>query len=58
MKQQKTIRVIDITPTWVNLLPILFDFLQSGNQAQQALAKEEITKMAKAADLYIKSTKK
>ena len=41
---------IDITPKWVNLLPMFFSWLENGVKSQKQCAKEEITRIAKFAD--------
>lgn len=44
--------MVDVTPTWQGILPLLIELLQNGNDAGQRTAREELAKMAKAADLY------
>lgn len=49
--------IIDATPTWENTVSTLILLLKSGGKEAQQIAKEEITRMAKAADAYIASQK-
>lgn len=44
--------VIDCTPTWQGSLPYLFVVLEDGTPEGKRLAKEELKKMATAADAY------
>lgn len=50
-------KTIDITPTWAGILPTLLVLLQDGSNEGQKTAREELQKMARAADLYNKSIK-
>ncbi len=45
-------KTIDITPTWVAIVPILIAALTDGTPEGQRIAKEELLRMAKAADAY------
>lgn len=45
-------RTIDITPTWVAVLPILLAALENGTDEGKRIAREELQRMADAADLY------
>jgi len=49
---------IDITPTWSGLLPYLLNLYESGPETARQTAKEELARMAKAADFYNSLTKK
>ncbi|MEM7298027.1 MAG: hypothetical protein AAF391_07150 [Bacteroidota bacterium] len=52
-------KTIDITPTWSGLLPALLAVIQDGETAEaRQIAKDELVKMAKAADRYNEHTKK
>lgn len=43
---------IDITPTWVGLAPAYFAVLQNGNAEGRKIAREELLRMAQAADKW------
>lgn len=45
-------KFIDVTPTWAGLLPYFFAVLECGTNDGRKLAREELYRMAKAADLY------
>ena len=45
-------RVVDITPTWAGVLPLLLAALENGTDKARQAAREELRTMAKAADLY------
>ncbi len=46
---------LDITPTWTAIAPVLLDILKNPNAPSQAteIAKEEVFKMARAADKWV-----
>lgn len=46
-------KMIDMTPTWESLVSTLILLIQTGGREAQQVAKEELTRMAKAADAYI-----
>jgi hypothetical protein len=50
-------QTIDMTPTWEAVLPIYLDAIQYGNGKGYEAAVEELTRMAKLADLYIAAQK-
>ncbi|SPA50629.1 hypothetical protein [Cupriavidus taiwanensis] len=50
-------RVIDVTPTWSAVLPYLLVGIESGNAEGKRIAREELARMARAADLYNASRK-
>ena len=56
-KEEQTMRTIDITPTWTNVLPILIAGIEAGNEQGRAAAIKELSRMAQAADAYYESTK-
>ena len=45
--------VIDATPTWENVLPLLMTCYENGNANGRKIALEELTRMAKLADAYV-----
>ena len=45
--------VIDATPTWENVLPLLMTAYENGNAPRRKIALEELTRMAKLADAYV-----
>ena len=50
--QQSSARVIDATPTWAGVLPILFAALENGTEDGQRIARAELQRMAIAADKF------
>jgi hypothetical protein len=44
--------MIDITPTWKGLLPLFLTALEIGTDEGKRAAKEELVRMAEAADAY------
>lgn len=53
----KHVGTIDLTPTWEAILPILLAALEDGTDAGKKIAREELTRMAKAADAFNSVTK-
>lgn len=49
------LRMIDLQPTWTQVLPLLITALQQATPAGQRMAVEELERMAKAADHYVAS---
>lgn len=47
--------LIDVTPTWTDILPVFRSILEDGSAESQASIWEEIERMAKLADLYVAS---
>lgn len=45
-------KTIDLTPTWVAVLPMLLAALEDGSDKGKAIAREELHRMAQAADAY------
>ena len=43
---------IDVTPTWRDILPILLIGLTDGNKEGKRIAREELARMADAADKW------
>lgn len=50
--KKKKIKIVDATPTWIEILPMLTHLLKSKKQKDQHLAYHELCQMAKAADAY------
>lgn len=50
-------KTIDITPTWVEILPALLTLLNSENPTAREVATSEMERMARLADLYTKMCK-
>jgi len=50
-------KTIDITPTWVGLLPYMIAVLEDGNHEAKQTIKENFERMAIAADLAVELTK-
>lgn len=49
---------IDLTPTWQGVLPILLAALENGTDEGNKIAREELRRMAEAADRFNASTSK
>ena len=43
---------IDVTPTWTGMLPFLMALLADGNASGKQQAREELRRMAQAADRW------
>lgn len=57
-EEMKTkIGTIDLTPTWRALLPVFLLALEEGTEEGKQIAREELGRMADAADGYNKLTK-
>jgi len=50
-----TTKTIDLTPTWVQILPALLTLLENPTTKRDAL--RELSRMAGAADLYVELLK-
>ncbi len=50
-----TTKTIDLTPTWVQILPALLTLLENPTTKRDAL--RELSRMAGAADLYVELRK-
>jgi hypothetical protein len=49
---QNSKQTFDCTPTWQALLPAIISLIESGGPNASQVAKEELQKMAVAADKY------
>lgn len=56
MAKEKT-KLIDVTPKWVNLLPMFFNWLEDSVESQKQCAREEIGRIAKFADTIMEHRK-
>lgn len=54
---KKRIGFIDVTPTWVGILPTLRALIESGNRKARDAAWSEIRRMAEAVDAANKEGK-
>ena len=50
-------QTIDLTPTWEQILGVLLTLHDRGDSEGRRTALEELTRMAKLADLYVASQK-
>ena len=57
MSIPKVQMVIELTPTWVEVLPILIDAVEH-NTSSRNMAKVEIQRMARLADAYGEAVKR
>lgn len=48
----REVRYIDITPSWSAILPVLLFGLEAGTPEGRKIAREELARMAAAADAY------
>jgi hypothetical protein len=53
----KNTETIDMTPSWEVLLPVLLHLLQGETSDSRKVAIDELTRMAKLADLYVAERK-
>jgi len=44
---------IDVTPTWIEILPALLLLLDSRDLSSREMAHKELVKMARVADRYV-----
>ena len=51
------IGTVDMSPSWVGVLPIYLAALADGSVSARAAAREELERMARLADAYVASTK-
>jgi hypothetical protein len=49
---------IELTPTWQGVLPILLAALEDGTKEGKRIAREELRRMAEAADKFNELNKK
>lgn len=49
--------VIDLTPTWEQIVPALILLIESGGNGGKKTAKEELLRMARLADSFTKLNK-
>ncbi len=49
--------IINLTPTWEQILGVLLMLYDKGDSEGRGTALEELTRMAKLADLYVASQK-
>lgn len=55
--EKTVVEYIDLTPTWQAMLPVYINILENGNNEGKRVAREELARMAKAADAYNESKK-
>lgn len=55
--EKSYVKTIDCTPTWIAILPMLLAGYEDGSATSRQIAKEELERMAKLADLYVASQK-
>lgn len=53
----KEVEVIDVTPTWIAMLPVYITILESGDSESRSIAKLELANMARMADLAVEIVK-
>ncbi len=54
---KKLVGFIDVTPTWEEILPTLLTVYADGNATGRTAAREELERMARLADAYVKQQK-
>lgn len=47
-------KFFDLTPTWSATIPVLVAALQNGTKKGKEMAMDELKRMARYADLYVK----
>lgn len=55
--EKRHVGFVDLTPTWSEILPTLLTVFRDATPAGQKTALEELTRMAKLADLYVTASK-
>ena len=50
--EKKLVGYVDMTPKWEEMVDILVGFVEHGDANQQSIARDEIRRMARAADAY------
>lgn len=56
-KRSPTVKNIDVTPSWEEILPALLLLLEKGTPEAARTAKSELRRMARLADLHVNSVK-
>lgn len=51
-KEPEVVGYIDMTPTWRAILPVIMEGLTNGTPAGQEIARQELARMADAADRW------
>ena len=54
---KKLAALLDLTPTWEAILPTLLTVYMDGNATGRTAAREELERMARLADAYVKQHK-
>lgn len=57
IKKGKSVATIDCEPLWVNLVPLYYEWLEQGTESQKEIAKNDILKIAKIADVIRQAQK-
>lgn len=52
-----TVQTIDCTPSWEGLVPYLITLVENGSLEGQRIAREELHRMARAADVAVRMQK-
>jgi len=55
--EKTKIGTVDITPTWVAVVPVLLAAIENGTSEGRRLAIEELKRMASIADAYVAANK-
>lgn len=56
--EKKLVGYVDLTPTWVGLLPLYLTAYADGSPTAQSASRSELERMAALADAYVALTKK
>lgn len=57
IKKRKLITTVDCEPLWVNLVPLYCEWLKQGTESQKKIARDDILKIAKVADIVRQAQK-
>jgi len=57
MTRSTMAKLIDITPTWSAILPLLIIAIENGNDEGKRAARTELKRMAELADAYVEEHK-
>ena len=50
MKDLKFIETINMQPSWESLLPLFYEWIDTGTQSQKDFVKDELKRLCKLAD--------
>lgn len=57
VKKGKIVATVDCEPLWVDLVPLFCEWLEQGTESQKEIARNDILKIAKIADIVRQAQK-